>query len=177
MLTEAEVERSYRKLFKDQEVTVEVIDKAEVLVDQLRPESPLRHRLFMELGELREINGMAPNQGLIRAGQRLRVVPAEVTHHTVQRGDTLSGVASRYGMSVARLRTLNGMRSNASLIRVGQKLVVKGTADAVHVVKRGDTLGRIARSYRVPLSALLALNRLSMQSRIHPGQTIRSPPG
>lgn len=56
MLTEAEVERSYRKLFKDQEITTEVIDKAEHLVDQLRPESPLRHRLFSELDELRELN-------------------------------------------------------------------------------------------------------------------------
>jgi hypothetical protein len=56
LLTEAEVERSYRKLFKDQEVTIEVLDKAEVLVDQLRPESPLRHRLFVELEELREMN-------------------------------------------------------------------------------------------------------------------------
>ena len=56
MLTEAEVERSYRKLFKDQEITIEVIDKAESLVDQLRPESPLRHRLFCELDELRELN-------------------------------------------------------------------------------------------------------------------------
>ena len=55
MLTEAEVERTYRKLFKGQAVTTEVLDKAESLVDQLRPESPLRHRLFSELDELREL--------------------------------------------------------------------------------------------------------------------------
>jgi hypothetical protein len=56
LLTEAEVQRSYRKLMKGQEITLEVLDKAEALLDQLRPESPLRHRLWLELDELRELN-------------------------------------------------------------------------------------------------------------------------
>ncbi|MFV1964567.1 MAG: hypothetical protein ACC628_04035 [Pirellulaceae bacterium] len=56
MLTESEVQRSYRKLMSGQEVTTELLDKAEALVDQLRPESPLRHRLWTELDELREMS-------------------------------------------------------------------------------------------------------------------------
>ena len=55
MLTESEVQRSFRKMFKDVEVTHNLVEKADELLDELRPESPLRHRLFMELEELREL--------------------------------------------------------------------------------------------------------------------------
>jgi hypothetical protein len=53
LLTESEVHRSFRKLFKGAEITSELLDKAEDLLDELRPESPLRHRLDEELEELR----------------------------------------------------------------------------------------------------------------------------
>jgi hypothetical protein len=53
LLTEQEVSRSWRKLFKDAQLTPEVIERAEALLDELRPESPLRHRLGLELDELR----------------------------------------------------------------------------------------------------------------------------
>lgn len=53
MLTEKEVARSWARLFKG-ERTSETFAKAEVLLEELRPESPLRHRLSVELDELRE---------------------------------------------------------------------------------------------------------------------------
>lgn len=55
MLTEQEVARSWRVLFGGTEVNSETFDKAETLLDELRPESPLRHRLSVELEELRRI--------------------------------------------------------------------------------------------------------------------------
>ncbi len=54
MLTESEVQSSFRKLFKNNEMNEELFERAELLLDQLRPESPLRHRLSSELQELRE---------------------------------------------------------------------------------------------------------------------------
>lgn len=58
LLTEAEVQRSFRKLFgKDRKVEPDAFDKAVALLDELRPESPLRVRLERELEELREIHG------------------------------------------------------------------------------------------------------------------------
>ncbi|MFO0870803.1 MAG: hypothetical protein U0935_17890 [Pirellulales bacterium] len=55
MLTEAEVQRSFNKLFKSEGRTPETFEKAEQLLDQLRAESPLRHRLSVELEELRKL--------------------------------------------------------------------------------------------------------------------------
>jgi hypothetical protein len=56
LLTEAEVERSFRKLLNGGKPNEETFEKGEVLLEQLRPESPLRHRLASELEELRELH-------------------------------------------------------------------------------------------------------------------------
>ena len=57
MLTEAEVQRSFLKLFKRDEVPVpDVFEKAEALLDELRPESPLRIRLEEHIKELRTLH-------------------------------------------------------------------------------------------------------------------------
>jgi hypothetical protein len=56
LLTEAEVQRSFSRLLKTG-ITPEVLDKAEALLEELRAESPLRHRLSVELEELRKMHG------------------------------------------------------------------------------------------------------------------------
>lgn len=56
LLTESEVSRSWARLFKDGHFTTESFESAENLLDELRPESPLRHRLSSELVELQKIH-------------------------------------------------------------------------------------------------------------------------
>ncbi|OUT54852.1 hypothetical protein SV7mr_06970 [Stieleria bergensis] len=56
MLTEATVEEMFRKIIRDANGSEEVFERAEDLLDEeLRPESPLRHRLTTELEELRKL--------------------------------------------------------------------------------------------------------------------------
>ena len=55
LLTEGQVERSFRKIVIGPSIEAEALDKAEELLDELRPESPLKHRLSTELDELREL--------------------------------------------------------------------------------------------------------------------------
>ena len=55
LLTEAEVQRSFRRLVKNSELVEETFDRAEALLEELRTESPLRHRLYNELEELRKL--------------------------------------------------------------------------------------------------------------------------
>ncbi|MBN1557588.1 MAG: LysM peptidoglycan-binding domain-containing protein, partial [Lentisphaerae bacterium] len=54
--------------------------------------------------------------------------PAETTTYTVRPGDSLSVIATRYGLSVAEIVALNGIR-NPDMIREGQKLVLPGSVD------------------------------------------------
>lgn len=56
MLTEAEVQRSFRILFKSKDISPDAFEKAEALLDELRAESPLRHRLSLELEEIRKLH-------------------------------------------------------------------------------------------------------------------------
>lgn len=55
MLTEQQISQSWRKLFKNSDLDDETFRRAEDLLDGLRPESPLRHRLGAELKELRRL--------------------------------------------------------------------------------------------------------------------------
>lgn len=56
MLTESTVEQMFRKLMNDPQRDEEMFDQAEELLEvELRPESPLRHRLSVELDELRSL--------------------------------------------------------------------------------------------------------------------------
>ena len=56
LLTEDQVQRSFRRLFSSSDFTEGDIEKAQELLDGLRPESPLRHRLSGELEELRKLS-------------------------------------------------------------------------------------------------------------------------
>lgn len=56
LLTEATVEKMFRTLMSEPNASEATFEKAEDLIEEeLRPESPLRHRLSVELDELREI--------------------------------------------------------------------------------------------------------------------------
>jgi hypothetical protein len=55
VLTEAAVEKSFRQMFSSANWDEACLDRAEELLEELRPESPLRHRLSQELEELREM--------------------------------------------------------------------------------------------------------------------------
>jgi hypothetical protein len=56
LLTENEVARTWRRLFRGGDRSEETFERAEILLEELRPESPLRHRLEAELSELKRLN-------------------------------------------------------------------------------------------------------------------------
>lgn len=91
--------------------------------------------------------------------------------HVVQRAETLSGIASDYGTSMATLRDLNKLKKDG--VWVGQRLKVpagkatasvqskaKSTTPTKHKVARGDTLSSIAVRYGVTVSELKRVNKL-----------------
>jgi membrane-bound lytic murein transglycosylase D len=103
--------------------------------------------------------------------------------HRVRRGQTLSVIARRYGTSVRAIMLANNLRS-ANRIREGQSLripvsgsgsirrVSRTAVDGVHTVRRGETLGGIARAYGTTVSQLQQDNGLS-STTIYPGQELR----
>ncbi len=96
--------------------------------------------------------------------------------YAVERGDSLSEIAARFGVPLARLRSANALGAS-DLIVPGQVLVLPGAAGPrEHTVRRGETLSGIAERHRVGLSSLRRANGLS-GDRILAGQVLRIPPG
>ncbi len=103
------------------------------------------------------------------------------TVHVVKASETLSGIARRYKIQLADLRTLNELPSEQDIVRVGQKLKVReggqyaGNDALVHVVRKGDTPWLIASNYGVTVTELLTSNQLTKRSVIRPGQRLGIP--
>ncbi len=111
--------------------------------------------------------------------------------YTVVSGDTLSGIASRYGTTVAAIKDLNGLTSDS--IYVGQKLKIPASSGTpatetpsptptdtpapsgkTYTVVSGDTLTRIASRNGTTVTAIKELNGLTSDN-IYVGQVLKLP--
>ncbi len=101
--------------------------------------------------------------------------PPSGTTYTVQAGDTLSGIAAKFGVTVAQLQEWNGI-SNPDLIYVGQVLKVSAGSSGgttTYTVQSGDTLSGIAAKFGTTVAQLQAWNGISNPDLIYVGQVLR----
>jgi len=141
-----------------------------------------------------------PNR--IYVGQRLRMRSAPTSTagsahrvrpilHRIAYGETLTGIAARYGTTIDALVMRNHL-VDASRIYAGQLLRISGThrqarranggsppavhaRTVIHIVRAGETLSGIAVRYRVTMDGIAAANRLANPSFIRTGQQLRIP--
>ncbi len=105
----------------------------------------------------------------------------------VRRGDTLSDLAARNGVSIAELVRLNHLR-DANRIYVGQTLRLRPAPPSPpaasppatvvarhHRVAAGETLTAIARRYGTTIAAIAAANGIANPSRIRAGSVLSIP--
>ena len=101
-------------------------------------------------------------------------------YYYVHRGDTLSSIAWRYGVSVWQLARWNGIR-NINCIYAGQRLVIYRNCcpgcggGTVYIVRCGDTLWKIARMYGTTPWAIAHRNGIRNINYIYAGQRLVIP--
>ncbi|MGC8837757.1 MAG: LysM peptidoglycan-binding domain-containing protein [Anaerolineae bacterium] len=155
--------------------------------------SSIAMRYGVNLVDLARANGLT-TRSWVYAGQTLQVPAVGAASaagttggvHVVQRGETLAGIAWRYGVTVDQLVQANGLPSS-HWIYVGQRLVVPGAAQAgtvqvaatpsggVHVVQPGESLSSIAARYGLSVWDLARANNLSVLSWVYVGQQLALP--
>lgn len=79
--------------------------------------------------------------------------------HVVQRGETMTGLAGRYGLTLEQLARWNGMQEPRA-VRIGEKLRLTPPDPVVHTVAPGETMTGLARRYGVSTGDLVKWNRL-----------------
>ena len=125
-------------------------------------------------------------------------VPIERKTHTVKRGETLGGIAAKYGVTTAQLRQWNRMQ--VGTVRTGTRLRIRSTADdggsatkdrgeakataaadetapkksqpRLHTVVKGESLAEIAGRYEVTITELRKWNALGDADELEAGKVI-----
>lgn len=92
--------------------------------------------------------------------------------YTVQKGDTLYGISSQFGVSVDDIKKANSLNSN--VINVGQILNIPTVPNSNYVVKPGDTLYSIAKKYNTTIDLIIMANNLTSNT-LRVGQVLLIP--
>ena len=95
------------------------------------------------------------------------------TSYTVRSGDTISGIAQRFNLSMDTVISFNNIQ-DARNLTVGTVLTIPNSSGLKYRVRRGDYLGGIAKKFGVALNDLLDWNNLET-SVIVPGQELFIP--
>ncbi|GAA0812134.1 LysM peptidoglycan-binding domain-containing protein [Ligilactobacillus aviarius] len=93
------------------------------------------------------------------------------TTYVVKSGDTLSGIATKYGTTYQALANLNGI-SYPYTIYPNQVLKVNGITNKTYTVRSGDTLSGIANKLGVSVSYLVSKNGIHNANLIYPNQVL-----
>lgn len=158
-----------------------------VSTKELMAANKMRHAGRLTLGSWLVI----PQSASARSVQVASAAPSSSGSHTVQRGETISGIADKYNVDPGALMAANHLRSAKDLL-AGQKLSIPGRADAkpsappapavaaaalpstTYTVRAGDTLSGISRRFNVDSRQLAAANNLSSDV-VRVGQSLSIP--
>ena len=133
----------------------------------------------ISVDELKQANNLTSN--LLSIGQNLYIPNKETdvttSEYVVSKGDTLYGIAQKFGTTVDNLKSINNLTTDS--LAIGQILKIpseKVSTTNTYTVKSGDTLYGIAGKYNTTVDELKSLNNLTSNT-LSIGQTLKIPSG
>jgi len=187
---------SFREVETDAFIDAEVFaSSVGISLEQLRDDNRALRPIVWEGGKRIPAGfRIKVRQEVVPSADILAMIPADFKFpvqtpdiaYVVERGDSLSVIASRFNTSVARLASLNQLQSR-NRIQIGQRLLLPQDSsqqeqiaavipeDGSYTVRRGDTVSLIAARYGVTEQALLSVNGIQDPHRIYPGQQLTMP--
>jgi len=153
--------------------------------------STIGSKLGVSWRDIANINGIS-SPYIIYVGQVLKIPGGEVntnpapsnnsngTTYTVKSGDTLSGIAAKFGTTYQKIAADNGI-ANPNIIHPGQVLKINAASNKnttqnstrTYTVKSGDTLSGIAAKFGTTYQEIARKNGIANPNIIHPGQVLK----
>ncbi|HET7320298.1 MAG TPA: LysM peptidoglycan-binding domain-containing protein [Candidatus Saccharimonadales bacterium] len=99
---------------------------------------------------------------------------ADIVSYTTVAGDTVSGLATKYGVSADSIRWSNQL--NGDSVAAGKKLVIPPVNGIVYTVKSGDTIDSLAQKYKADKQKIIEANDAEI-SGLKPGEQVLIPDG
>ena len=137
----------------------------------------ISRKFGVSVSELKEANNLSSN--LLSIGQNL-IIPGKVPEkesdeYVVQKGDTLYSIARKFNTTVDNLKSLNNITTDS--LAIGQILKIPGEESITgntYIVKKGDNLYSIARTYGTTVDKLKDINNLT-SNNLSIGQVLKLP--
>lgn len=137
----------------------------------------ISRKFGITVDELKNANNLSSNllsigQNLIIPGKDLDAIGEE---YVVKRGDTLYSIARKYNTSVDNIKSINNITTDS--LAIGQIIKLPSTSNVAsdtYIVKKGDSLYSIARTYNTSVDKLKEINNLTSNA-LAIGQVLKLP--
>lgn len=151
---------------------------AAILVPALAVGGMRSHSGGPVLGTLAADQAASPTRGFLvkPVAASSNIQKRDIATYTVQDGDTVSGIAEQYGVSIDTIRWANNL-ADVNSLTLGQQLRVPPVNGVLMTVQDGDTIDSLASKYNVAQGAIIDYNLIRDPSHLAAGTQLMIPQG
>lgn len=117
-----------------------------------------------------------PEGSIPPAGTDLSGPNGSISVYVVKEGDSLSSIASKFGVSMNTILWANDLK-DAKTIHPGTSLIILPVSGVEHTVLKGETLNGIATKFGADAADIASFNGLGSDATVTPGQQLIIPGG